>query len=88
MKKTNQNIERISWQEFSDAGMLFFVNNILQSLGLCIVVERNRETKEITDSYPARTKYRGFEYESVVEEQTKIANYLAETAKHFPEEIK
>ena len=88
MDKINQTIERISWQDFSDAGMLFFVNNILHSLGMTIVVERNRLTGEITDSYPARTKYRGFEYESVDEEQTKIANYLAETAKHFPEEIK
>jgi len=75
-----------SWDAFRSAGLLFFINGILHAFGWAIVVETTEGI--VTAVYPARVKYRGFDEQSQDEEHAKIANYLAENAPNFPEEIK
>jgi hypothetical protein len=80
------NIERKTWAEFRETGLLLIVNTILHALGWVIVFET--EGNKIVNSYPARTKFRGFDNKSQDDAHTKIAKYLAENAPNFPEEIK
>lgn len=87
MDKIKSIAEPITWQQFRDAGMLFYVNNILHSFGMSLVIKTD-ESGNILDAYPARSGWRGFDTDSQDEEHIKIAKYLAETAIHFPEEIK
>jgi hypothetical protein len=74
------------WDDFRSAGMLFFINMILHAFGWAIVVEVDEGI--VTNVYPARVGYRGFDEQSQDEEHVKIAEYLAMNAPHFPEEIK
>lgn len=80
--------ERKTWDDFRANGLLFYINTILHFIGWAIVVEVDKETKLVTNCYPARVKYRGFDEQSQDEEHAKVANYLADNAPNFPEEIK
>ena len=52
-------VNKISWQEFRDSGMLWWINMILYTFGLTIVFDM--EDGEIKEVYPVRVKYRGLE---------------------------
>jgi hypothetical protein len=80
--------ERRTWDDLRASGLLFYINTILHFIGWAIVVEVDTETKLVTNCYPARVKYRGFDEQSQDEEHAKVAEYLANTAPNFPEEIK
>lgn len=80
-------VEKRTWQQFRNTGILLFINSILHAFGWAIVIEVDKEGNAI-ESYPARVKFRGFDEDSVTEEHIKLANYLAENAPNFPEEIK
>jgi hypothetical protein len=82
------NVERKTWDDFRSLGLLFYINTILHFMGWAIVVEVDTETKLVTNIYPARVKYRGWDEQSQDEEHAKVAKYLAENAPNFPEEIK
>lgn len=82
-----QNLERRTWQQFRKTGLFMFINSILHAFGWVIVVQTN-DSGEITESWPARTKFRGFGADDYPEMYQKITSYLAENAKDFPEEIK
>ncbi|SEA58920.1 hypothetical protein SAMN05192529_13114 [Arachidicoccus rhizosphaerae] len=82
----NKQYEPITWEQFRESGMLFFVNNILHAFGLAITV--TEENGKIVSSAPARVGYRGFDDKSQDKEHAKIAKYLADNAINFPEEIK
>lgn len=51
-------VNKKTWKEFRDSGLLWFMNMILHTFGWAITLEINDD--EITDVYPARVKYRGF----------------------------
>lgn len=80
--------ERKTWDDFRAFGLLFYINTILHFIGWAIVVEVDTETKLVTNCYPARVKYRGFDEQSQDEEHAKVAEYLSDNAPNFPEEIK
>lgn len=81
-------VTRKTWDDFRASGLLFYINTILHFMGWAIVVEVDTETKLVTNCYPARVKYRGWDEKSQNEEHAKVAQYLANTAPNFPEEIK
>ncbi|RQO78090.1 hypothetical protein DBR40_09070 [Pedobacter sp. KBW01] len=81
-----ENIESKTWSEFRETGLFLFINSILHAFGWVIVIEW-KDGKGIA-AYPARTKFRGFDNSATDEAHKKIANYLAENANNFPEEIK
>lgn len=84
IKKT---VEPRTFTEFRATGLLLYINFILHAFGWAFVIEVD-ENNEVTKCYPARVKFRGFDEQSTSEEHEKIANYLAENAPNFPEEIK
>lgn len=81
-------VTRKTWDDFRNNGLLFYINVILHFIGWAIVVEVDTDTKLVTNCYPARVKYRGFDEQSQTEEHIKVADYLARNAPNFPEEIK
>jgi len=82
----DKQFEPITWEQFREAGMLFFVNNMLHAFGLAIAV--TEENGKVISASPARVGYRGFSEADQDEEHGKIAKYLADNAINFPEEIK
>lgn len=75
-----------SWDEFRAAGMLFCINQLLHVFGWALVVEVDTETKLVTNCYPARVTFRGFDDQSQTEEHIKIANYIQANANEFVED--
>lgn len=48
-------LERKSWKDFNNTGLVWIINNILRKAGWNIVVESNKEG-EILDIYPAKIR--------------------------------
>lgn len=69
-------MKRVSWKEFKDNGMLWFVNTILHLFGYAIVYEIDNE--EIIDVYVARVSFRGFNEKSNSDGYIKVSKYLFE----------
>ena len=76
-----------SWKEFRDSGFLWWINMILHTFGWSICLEMD-EDGEITDVYPARVKFRGFNEESNTNGYIKISKYMKENADDLLEEAK
>lgn len=51
-------VSKITWKEFRDSGMIWWINMILHTFGLAIAFEM--EDGEVKEVYPARVKYREF----------------------------
>ena len=87
-------VDRRTWDEFRKSGLFMFVNMVLHAFGWALVVdvdydkETQTETSPVKNCYPARVKFRGFDADSQTEMHERIADYLANTAPNFPEEIK
>lgn len=84
-KEGIQWVTPITWDEFRDNGMLFFVNQQLHVLGLAITITLDDDGK-VTNPMPARVKFRGFDDKSQTEQHIKIANYIAKNAQALKEE--
>ena len=77
MSKKNA-VERKSWKEFRESGLLWFVNRTLHLFGWSIVI--SIKDGEIDEIYPAKVVFRGFS-EQVEEEGFKALS------KHIKENI-
>lgn len=71
-------VNRISWKKFRDSGMLWWINMILHTFGLAIVLDI--EDEEVKDVYPARVKYRGFGEKNNTEGYIKVSEYINKNA--------
>ena len=67
-------VTKISWEEFRDSGILWWINMILHTFGLAIVFEM--DGKSIKDVYPARVKFRGFGEKINTEGYIRVSKYL------------
>lgn len=72
--------ERISWEEFREYKMLWLINTILHIFGICIVVDVDKETNKISDVYPSRTKFRGFDEKNNTEGYIGVSKYMLENS--------
>lgn len=79
-------VNKISWKEFKDSGMLWWINMILHTFGLAIVFDM--EDGEIKEVYPARVKYRGFGEKNNIEGYIKVSEYMNKNAGILLEESK
>lgn len=79
-------VQKKSWNEFRETGLLLFANQILHIFGwsLVVVVEENGEIK---DSYPARVKFRGFTEETVSKAYLKISKYMRDHGRELCSEL-
>jgi hypothetical protein len=70
----SKSYQEISWNEFRESGLLWFINMILHTFGMVICVEM--EVEEVERVYPARTTFRGFPGESNSEGYAKVESYM------------
>lgn len=79
-------VERKTWKDFKDSGLLWFLNSILHMFGWAIVfVTRGNE---VLDVYPARVKFRGFAEKNNSEGYIKVTEYLKENIDKLLKEAK
>ena len=72
-------IEKKSWKEFRNNGLLWWINMILHTFGWAIVVD-TEDDGTITDVYPARVKFRGFSEKNNTDGYIKVSQYLKDNA--------
>ena len=72
----DEKIEKKSWSEFQNTGLLLFVNQFLHIFGWVFAVESD-DTGSIIDVYPAKTKYKGFKEIAVENAYKKVDAYLS-----------
>ena len=80
-------VNKKSWEEFRSSGMLWWINMILHTFGWAIVLSVN-EDGSISEAYPARVKYRGFNEESNTKGYINVSKYMKEHADELLEESK
>lgn len=80
-------IDKKTWQEFKDSGLLCWINMILHTFGWAIVFEISKRGK-IINVYPARVKYRGFDMKSTENGYIKVSEYMDENSKKLLEEAR
>ena len=80
-------IEKKTWDEFRNLGLLWFVNRTLHLLGWAICVEFNdKSKKEIINVYPARCKFRGFSSDIETKGFINVSKYLKENIDEIAKE--
>lgn len=80
-------VTRKTWNEFRETGLFLLVNQFLHIFGWTLVVEV-AEDEEVTECYPARTKFRGFGENSISAAYQRISKYMADNAAELYEEAK
>ena len=78
-------VDKKSWKEFRDSGMLWWVNMILHTFGWALVMDIE-EDGSITNCYPARVKFRGFGEQNNTDGYIKVSKYLEDNIKDIREE--
>lgn len=71
-------INKKSWEEFRDSGMLWWINMILHTFGWAIIVEI--EDGKVINTYPARVNFRGFGEKTNTDGYIKVSQYMKENA--------
>lgn len=86
-KENQEMIERKSWDEFRNSGLLWFINTILHTFGWCITIEISDEDGSVVNVFPGRTKYRGFAEKSNSNGYLKLTQYIAKNAGDLLKEV-
>lgn len=72
-------LERRTWRQFQEAGMVWFINRLLHIFGWAIVLEVDEnDNSKIHDVYPARSRFRGFAADCEEEGFKRVTAYLRE----------
>lgn len=79
-------VNRKTWQEFKDNGMLWFTNMILHAFGWSIVCDI--EDGEVANAYPARVAFRGFTEQINTDGYIKLSKYMSDNAETLLKESK
>ena len=77
-------VNRKSWEEFKENGLLWWINMILHTFGWAIVFEY--ENSKVVNVYPARVKYRGFAEQNNIEGYIKVSQYLKDNVDNILKE--
>ena len=79
-------IDKKTWKDFQDSGLLWWINQILHTFGWAIVLEVD-DAGNIKDVFPARVKYRGFNSDVNDEGYYKVSQFLKENAEQLADDI-
>jgi len=84
-------MERKTWDEFRKTGLFWWINMILHTFGWAIVIDfahydRAADDGEITEAYPARVKFRGFDEDSNTKGYQKVSGYMKENSEQLEKE--
>lgn len=83
---SKQLVFKKTWKEFRETGLLWWINTSLHLFGWVIVFEIE-EDDEITNVYPARVKFRGFDAESTEESYKVLTKYMADQGQELLAEV-
>jgi len=78
-------VEKGNWDEFRNAGLLWFVNRTLHLCGWAIVVVTDDDDR-VTDVYPAKVRFRGFSELDEGEGFKKATRHIAENIDRLVDE--
>ena len=81
---------RRTWDAFRETGLLWFINMQLHAFGWALVAEGAKDGDgkfTITNVYPARVKFRGFDEETNALNYRKLTNYMIKNASHLKEDL-
>lgn len=79
-------INRKTWEEFRNSGLLWWINQQLHIFGWSIIVVM--EDDKILEAYPARVKFRGFDDNNNTQGYIKVSKYMKENAEELLDEAK
>ena len=68
-------VERKTWKEFQDSKLLWWINRSLHLFGWAIVLNCE-DNGDITEVYPARVNFRGFDEKTEEEGFIKLTEHL------------
>ncbi len=77
MNEDKKMVEKRDWAEFQSAGLVWYVNRLLHLFGWAIVLQFD-ENDRITDAYPARCRFRGFDGKCEDNGFRKLTKHLSE----------
>jgi hypothetical protein len=82
-------VERRTWEEFREAGLLWWVNRALHLFGwaICCEVTDSIETGTVLEAYPARVKFRGFDHNDEAEQFKLLTRHIADIAPQLVREV-
>lgn len=75
-----------SWEQFRNTGLLWFINSTLHLFGWAIVMKIDDDGK-VTSVYPARVSYRGFSEKDNTNGYSRVTSYLKENIDDLDKEI-
>jgi len=75
-----------TWKEFQDSGLLWFVNMIIHTFGWSIVYNID-DNNQITNVYPARVQFRGFNSNDNAQGYKKITEYLSDNVEKLKKDF-
>ena len=78
-------VNKKTWKQFQESGLLWWINMILHTLGWAIVLNVNKEG-EIIDAFPARVKYRGFGEKENTDGYIRVSKCIKENVDDLVEE--
>lgn len=84
-------VDKRTWEEFQQCGLLWWINMILHTFGWAIVFnysnyDKETQTETIKEVFPARVRFRGFcEYDNT-EGYQKMSKYMKENAEQMEKE--
>lgn len=80
-------VDKKEWSEFRNTGLFLIINQLLHIFGWAIVFEIGDNDK-ITNVYPTRVKFRGFDNKDTSESYEKISKYMLDNAQELYKESK
>lgn len=80
-------VDKKTWKEFRESGILWWINMILHIFGWAIVVNVE-DSGEVTEAYPARVKFRGFDEKNNTVGYIKVSEYLKKNIVEIEKESK
>jgi hypothetical protein len=80
-------VERRTWEEFRKNQLLWWINRTLHLLGWAIVYQIE-EDGSVSDVYPARVKFRGFNEEHEAEGFKILSQYIEKEASELAKEAR
>jgi hypothetical protein len=79
--------EKRTWEEFRNSGILWWGNMILHTFGWAITFNYD-EKGNLTEVYPARVKFRGFDNKSDERGFIRVSEFMKENAEQLLKEAK
>lgn len=80
-------VEPATWEQFRDAGLLWWINRGLHLFGWVIVFEVDPKTLAVERAYPARTAFRGFDALTEAEGFRRLTDHMLSEPDRLREDV-